>query len=359
MKLIDRYISRQFIWGFLLFITAFIVVFLVVDIVENVDHFIDRKANFGDVALYYIYFLPYIFVLVSPIGLLLAANFSCGAMARHREVIALKNAGMSPLRIALPIFIFAIIWSILIMFFGEVVVPPAVRARDEVKKVRIDRSVNRGKRIVNNIYFVGDKGEVWYIKRFDGRNNTGNDVSIVFFDDSLRVIKRIDGRRIKWNGRKFVMEKATERLFAGMEGESTRFIESYEIFNSPNPEELTRRRVSPDQMDFFELWRFIEQAIKSGYDPVKAKVNLYMKISYPFSNFIIVLLAVPIALHLRKTGTGLAFGISFIVSFIYFAIVRTGQSLGYNETLSPLIAANAGNIVFLLLGLWGLYRYRY
>ena len=89
-----------------------------------------------------------------------------------------------------------------------------------------------------------------------------------------------------------------------------------------------------------------------GQDTSKDKVELYLKISFPFINFIIIILGIPLAANPRRSGGSVGFGISIIVSFIYFVLLRAGQSFGNNQTLPPLLAATIGNLIFLAVGVF-------
>jgi lipopolysaccharide export system permease protein len=86
-------------------------------------------------------------------------------------------------------------------------------------------------------------------------------------------------------------------------------------------------------------------------DTAKEYVELYLKISFPFANFIIIILGIPLAANPRRSGGTVGFGLSITISFIYFVILRAGQSFGYNSSLPPLLAATIGNIIFLIIGL--------
>ena len=83
----------------------------------------------------------------------------------------------------------------------------------------------------------------------------------------------------------------------------------------------------------------------------KYLVELYLKISFPLANLIVVLIGVALALRNRRGGLAIAFGLSVFISFVYYALIRTGQALGHNGALPPMLAAWLGNLVFGLLAL--------
>jgi lipopolysaccharide export system permease protein len=105
-------------------------------------------------------------------------------------------------------------------------------------------------------------------------------------------------------------------------------------------------------MSYSELKIFIAEMDRIGAEIRKWVVELYLKISYPFSNFIIILFGAPIAAQKRRSGTAVGIGISLMVCFIYFMIMRTGQVLGHQGTIVPWLAAWIGNIIFGLAGIF-------
>jgi lipopolysaccharide export system permease protein len=114
---------------------------------------------------------------------------------------------------------------------------------------------------------------------------------------------------------------------------------------------MKHRYGDPRETRFFELLEIIEMKQWMKQDVAREKVELYLKISFPFANFIIIFLGIPRAANPRRSGGTVGFGISVVVSFIYFIILRTGQTFGYNGSLPPLLAATIGNIIFLAIGL--------
>ena len=83
-----------------------------------------------------------------------------------------------------------------------------------------------------------------------------------------------------------------------------------------------------------------------GSEARKWIVELYLKISYPFANFIIVLFGAPLAARKRRGGNAVGIGISLLVCFIYYFFVHTGRVIGHQGTFPPLFAAWLGNIIF-------------
>ena len=104
-------------------------------------------------------------------------------------------------------------------------------------------------------------------------------------------------------------------------------------------------------MGYFELSDYVKSKKRSGQDVARETTDLYLKISFPFVNFIIVLFGAPIAANPKRSGVAIGFAISLFISFMYYTLIRMGQSFGYSEKLPPLFAAWSTNILFFILGI--------
>ena len=124
------------------------------------------------------------------------------------------------------------------------------------------------------------------------------------------------------------------------------------------PEDIISTSIKPDEMRFGELSSFIQRLRQSGNDPRKWEVNLHFKISFAFTNFIVVLFGIPLASVKQRAGIGFGAGMSLLVIFIYYGFIKFGQVLGYKGILSPFLSVWFGNIIFLIAGVYLLYKIR-
>jgi len=350
LKILDRYILRSFLtfvgWAFL----GFLILFYVVDVVENVDKFIDKGAGLIDVIYYYMAYTPFVLVLVSPIALLLAANFVCGSLSRHREIVAVRSGTISTLRAGLPIIAVGLLWSVGIMLFGELVLPRTNALHERIKEERINQRRAQTTR-VRNLLYLGEDGNVYSVGSLDPQRARGTDILIVSFGADDRVSRMIRAREARYERGRWTLYDGHIYSFGNdSAAEYTRFTEKTLPLRE-TPEDLAKRRANPDEMGFFELRKFISRVQRAGGDPIRERTDLLMKVSFPFINFIILLFGVPLALRVRRSGFVMGFAQSLTIGFLYFGAIRIGQVLGYNGTLSPFLAATMGNIIFGSAGL--------
>ena len=116
------------------------------------------------------------------------------------------------------------------------------------------------------------------------------------------------------------------------------------------PEALARRPKKTDEMGYTELAEYVRIRKKAGQLVAKEDTDLQVKIAFPFVNFIIVLFGAPIAANPRRSGLVIGFAVSLFIAFVYYTLIKMGQSLGYSQKLSPLVAAWGANVLFAILG---------
>jgi lipopolysaccharide export system permease protein len=351
--LLDRYLVRKFIYNLIFSVLAFIIIFLVIDAIENIDKFIDRKAEVNDIIFYYIYYIPYIISLTLPVAMLLACLFAVGNMTQHNEIVAQKSAGVSLYRLFAPLFIVGFFLSIAAGFFNEMVVPWTNQERLDIYRYNIKKNPRNSGTNRSNIYLQDRNDRRIAITFFNGRTNEALKVSLQYFDGP-KVIRRIDAAKMRWLGENWLMTDVIERSFSGNEELVIHMAELPVNDLNIKPDNLLELQKKPEEMSYAELNIFIDEMTAIGAEARKWVVELYMKISYPFANFIILLFGAPIAAAKRRSGTALGVGISLLACFIYFLFIRTGQVLGHQGSLTPFLGAWFGNIIFGVAGLYSL-----
>lgn len=361
-KQIDRYIIIQFVKNFLFALLCFILIFILVNLFENLDKFIDNKLPFTAVLTYYLYFIPEIVRLITPIAALLATLFTAGRMVNFNETIAIKNAGVSLVRFMMPFLAMGVLITAGALYFNNWIVPEANK-----KLFFIERnSLGKNKTVagLNRLYFQDTKNQLILIDQFRETDMTALKVSIQLYDaDSLNhMVKRLDAEQMKWDGKAWQLVNASERTFKDSSETLVTYKEipvaDVQGFNKVNlvPSQITRRQLKPDEMNYGELEEFIVSLKKGGQDTDRQMVDFYSKISFSFSSIIVIIFGISISTgSKRRKGLALQFGISILVSFIYLGFVKISQSFGYNGDLNPLFTAWLANIVFAGFGMINLY----
>ncbi|HTR81263.1 MAG TPA: LPS export ABC transporter permease LptG [Bacteroidota bacterium] len=358
MKILDRYIIKQFLLTALFGIVAFTIIFVVIDLMEKLDDFLDRSAGAMVIVQYYVAFTPEMIKLMTPVAILLSSLFTTGKMSNNNELTAMKSSGVSMYRFMAPMMILALFISVVSVYFNGWIVPFANQHKSAIERRYLERNFETTAR--SNIYVQDGPQRIVYISYFDRASNSGGRSSIQDFSDSnlISMAKRVDAREIHWDSLsgKWTLLGATVREFD--HGKETMSMADRFTVDTLHfvPSDIIKKEEKPDEMNYFELKKFIERQQRTGNDVARWQVDFYSKVSFPFASFIVVLFGVPFSFGKRRGGLAVQFGISVAVCFIYLIFMKTSQVFGYNGDLEPLLTAWLANLVFLFGGIANIIR---
>ncbi|MFQ5710077.1 MAG: LptF/LptG family permease [bacterium] len=350
MRILDVYILKRFVTILLFALISSLLIVIVVDLVGNLDKFIDKKVPFLVVVKYYVFYMPYWLLLILPIAMLLSSLFSVGHLARNNELIAMKSVSIPLSRILRPLLMLGLVISLVALAFGEKVVPLASQGKSNIEKKYIEVTVQHLRTRVTNIYWRDKLDRRIFIGYYDSFTKTANKVSIQkYLGDE--IVERIDAPKMIWKDGTWVLYNGYKRSFDGNHEKAEPFRTFPETQIDFKPQQLAQTQVEPEDMSFEELKHFIAEVTKNGGNPTRWLVDLNLKLSIPFANFIMVLFGAPLASNKKRSGAIMGIFISLLICFLYFGMVKLTQTTGQNGTLSPLLAAWLSNGVFFVGGL--------
>jgi lipopolysaccharide export system permease protein len=360
MKIIDRYLIKQFLLTIIFGLLAFTLIFVVIDMMENLDDFIDQNVQLIIILNYYLVFIPEIIKLITPVAVLFAALFTAGKAANLSEITAIKASGVSLFRFMLPFLITTIFVALLSIYFAGYVVPHA-----NTVKVNLERKyLNRGFVFMgSNIFFKDSPTKIVNIAYFDNTQNQAHRVSIQEFDiaNPTVMISRVDANTMTYDSttRNWIVEYGAKRFFSSSK-ESASYFNQLTISDlNFHPEDLASKQQKPEEMNLDELKRLINSQLREGTDPKSTLIEYYSRFSFSMASIVVVLFGIPLAATKRRRG-GLAvqIGINILVTFVYLVFMKISQAFGKNGALDPMLTAWFANLVFLIAALINLPRMR-
>ena len=351
----DRYLLKSFLRVFAFSMVAFILIYVTVNIFEEIDNFIDHDAKIHHILRYYLYSLPFVMTYVVPVSLLLGTVFAMGVLARRNELTALLASGVSLTRVARPIFVTSLLIAFFSIYFNDHIVARANRLKDDVMHHDIEGRERPDNEEKTDFRYLGAHGFIYLASLYSHTNNLLTDVVVQQFSNDT-LIRRVDARRAVWKNHRWLFSNGYTRTFKA-DGEHVQAFDSLTIPEmTETPDDFAEEEIDEENMNFVELRHYIDRVRKSGGSVEKYLVDLYFKFSFPFAGSIFVLIGVALASGKRKPSIATGFGLTLVVSFMYYAVLRVGQTLGHNGVMPPLLAAQMGNIVFLAIGLFMLKR---
>jgi len=343
-RILDRYVVRDFLRLFVLFVLGAPLLFIVGDLTDRIDNYFRQGLTGRQIAIGYLYDLP-LFVLYSfPIAALIATIFTINGMTRSSEVAAAKAGGVSFHRLVAPIGILGVVLTFAAVGISELV-PIAVRAKAELWG---EKSGTRSTR-TDFVYRTRD-GYVYTIHRLSLAQQSLQGVTVERPGEepatpSLHVVAQTasySADTSAWTLRdgyaRLLLGRGVERTFHFDELRSPGFTET--------PEQLLAVQKEPEEMGYRELGDFIETIERSGGNALELRVDRAQKLALPIATLIIILFAAPLANQAPRGGAAYGVGISLGITIFYLMLFKVAGAAGSSGVMPPMLAAWLPNVVF-------------
>lgn len=361
MKILDKYLIREFLIPFFYCLFVFIFLYIIIDLFGHLDEILRQYVSVETLFTYYISFTPVILVQTMPISALLSILYMLGNFNRHNEITAMLASGISLYRLILPFLIIGLFLSFISLAINEKIVPMANLTSMTIKEEKIENNKNKTQNketALKDVAFYGKEDRMFYVKNFNQKENSMSDIIILEHGSGKQLKSRITAEKARfedgrWKFYNMVVYPIDE---SGQLTDGPVFYKE-KIFDLPEvPGDFTHSNYQIEFMTFFELKDYIKRFKSSGYKPVKELVDLHNKIAFPLINFVIILMGIPFALRSPRGGALMYIGASVGIGFLFYGLMAVNIALGKGGLLPPVLAAWITNILFSLCGLIMLIR---
>lgn len=365
MQIIDRYLLRQFLQTFVICYLSLTGLYIVFDGFTNLDEFVkwgERQGGLWAVmGPFYIYRSIWFFDRTVGLLALTSAMFTVTWIQRHNEMTALMAAGISRIRVIVPVIVAVAVISVLAAANRELLIP----------KLRSQLSI-RPKDM------AGDTGHD-VLPRYDNRTNVLIRGASAFADQQrieapdFLLPASLDryGKHLK-AARAFY--KPPTNGFPGgyllqdvQEPKSLQLQPSLAIDNQPV---LITPRDAPallkpnecflvsdlafEQLAAASTWRefsSVIELIRGLHNPSLAfdadvRVAVHSRFVQPLLDMTLLFLGLPLVLTRESRNIFLAIGLCAVVTSAFVLIVMAFQYLGSVSMVSPALAAWAPAMIF-------------
>jgi lipopolysaccharide export LptBFGC system permease protein LptF len=414
VRLLDRYVMGEFIRMLILSLISLTAIFVLVHLMDHIDLYLDEGAPWPAIGKYYLFQTPYNLLLTMPMAVLVATILALGELGRHGELTAMKASGVSLYRVVGPILAFALLLSLGVLALGETVVPRLNERVNDVYDEEIRGEPPGRENFRGSFVYQNDDGYTYIVRALfveegvlpdslappspeearvrqaaelaERRRAAGLEggvapdsagealpepeereprLAVEASAEQVEIQRRFpDGTFLRINAPQMVWESASEtwvlrrgelRVFP--QGEEERMY-GFSLLRSARltdpPAELLAEEKEPEEMSYHDLRAYVAKQERLGADTLTERVDLAMKVSYPFANLVIALFGVALigsATHLGRRGGGMGFGLALFLTIVFWGFLRVSQGIGYGGGLPPAAAAWLANGIFGVVGL--------
>lgn len=359
MKLLDRYLLRNFLEPFAICFIGFIAIWLVFDLAGNLQDFIEAHSSLKQIARFYATQLPQVIVISLPVGLLLALLFSLSRMSRSNEIISMLTAGRSVMRLLVPHILIGLLTTIACLALNYEWAPHS----EAVKKVALEQITRGGKKsdadtIEAHVFRDRQNDRTWFVRKLRAHSPSLDDVHITQQDPEGHILTKWYAKRAIYDAhdRSWTLKRGMRVDFT-LEGDIAKTdtfpVDSRTITGwTETPWRIASSNLEPQNLSIPELRDYLRH--NDDFPPVQlAPYNSYLqhRWAFPWQCFVVVLVGAPLAIVFSRRGVIGGVAAAMCLYSILLLSTYLCLALGKGYRLSAALAAWSPNAGFAVIGL--------
>ena len=310
MRLLDKYILKAFVGPFLFGVFAFTSIFIGTGTLFRIAQYItEYGAPLLLVMKAFVLALPSIVILTFPMSVLLASLMTFSRLSSTSEIVVMRAGGLSFLRLAMPVYIIALMISIGAVAFNEFVVPRTNHmyqtiVREEIMKNATPQTQNH---IVLKAMNGDELGTLMYAKSYNAETKQLSMITVQQFGEGGKLQQVENADTAIWNGQYWIMQNGIIYDLSAGDG--------------------------------------VERTMK-------LEMEMYQRFTIPLASFVFALVGAPLGLQKQRSSSSIGFGISILIIFIYYGVMTFAGALGKGGALPTVLAALIPDTLGIIAGLY-------
>jgi lipopolysaccharide export system permease protein len=365
MRILDRYLAREYLAPVFYCVSAFGMLFVVLDLFDRFTKFMTSGTPLREVGWYYVCYLAQVMEYLLPASLMLATLYTLWRLTRHSELMAMRAGGVGLGRIMAPFLAVGVIASAGTAALKERFIPYAAQwvAQFVRNHYREPASVIQRK----FPYYNSALHRRWLIEEFDIQRPTVlNGVRIVEETPDTGGSRVTYAKRAEWlDGFWWFFGVETETLTA----DGVPIVQRLGVPNSELGVEMRRLRERPvdfvnelrDQLFFsaYDIRRYLKAHPGLSEDErARKQADYHAGLAGPWACLIAVLFGVPVGARSGRQNVVFAMLTAALLFVGFYATSQAGLLLGRVGLLPAWLGPWLGNLAFGLGGLVMLGRMR-
>jgi lipopolysaccharide export system permease protein len=336
MKVLNRYIASEVFKGSLV---ASVILLTLLNFFTFTDELGDTTSGSYGIKEIFIYLSltsPRDFYELLPSSVLLGSLVTLGALGGNRELIAMQASGASKAKIIWGVMRAGLMLAVFGALIGEYIAPPAERAAINYKSAATHQQVASRTKYG---FWLRDGKIFINIRQIQQQDELG-DISIFEFDDNRRLKLETHAEKAVYDGLKWRLDNIhVTRLDESSAKGGT--IPSVDWASVLAPELLNIFVVRPENLSAFELWKYMHYLQDNGQKNQSVDLAFWGRIVNPFVILVMVLVAVPFVLTLkRETSLGQRIVVGVVIGLGFYLFDRVFGHFSIIYQFNPIFSAS-------------------
>lgn len=354
MLQLDRYIFRQVLATSLISLLVLLALESFFAFMRELDRLGEGSYGPLDIAQFLLYTLPQRAVERMPMALLLGGLMGMGALAAGSELVAMRAAGWSTLRIVASTLLPGLLLVLLAATVGEFVAPALTHHAEAARAEARDRTLSiRGGRG----FWVRDGDLLVQIREVHPSGELAN-LWLYRLEDGVRLRSVAQAESAVHGAQGWRLLGVTETELGPLTARRVAVAER--LWDAPiTPRLLDVLVLQPEAMSARDLRVYSEYLTRNGLDARSYRLALWAKLVAPLSNLVMLFVAMPFVFGpLRSAAAGQRLFAGVMVGLLFYLTSNTLANVGLVYSLPPALAITLPPALFFLAAFLALRRIR-
>ena len=338
-----RYLSRQYLTSFLIFVSVLLTVIYLIDTLELIRRAASHpEVTFAQIAKMSFFQLPEVGQQLFQFAVLFGALFTFWRLTRTSELVVLRAVGVSAWEFLMPAILVAITIGVV-----KVTLINPIGSAFSAKFEQMDNTLLRGKTSTIDLSAGGlwlrqsgtDSYTIIHARNVDSSTWRLKDVSIYFLTDSDQLTGRLDAPDAALVGTSWVVNGG-KLNYPNRPDEPPTLVPQTTVPTDMTPGKIQEIFASPKSHSFWTIQHYIQTMEATGISAIRLRLQYLELLADPFLFSGLVLIAAAAALRqTRRGGTFFVIATGIVAAFALFFLGNVVRALGESETIPIALAA--------------------
>lgn len=354
MNLLDRYIGQSIITGVATVLMVFIVLYELFSFAGETSKIGLADYTVWSALQYSLLRIPQHIYELFPLSMLLGTMLGLGWLANHNELVIIRMAGVSLLRIVGSVMKTAIMLMLIAMVVGEGIAPPLQQYATDQRIKLLKSNIN-----LNTDYglWARDGNTYVNVNRVD---NVGRLIGVTLyqFTENNFIERQIHARQAVYDGEQWLLKSVKETVHKN------------DSFTVNNKKEMKWKTlldldtvkivaIRPELLSIWKLNGYIDYLKNNDLEYTKYELVYWTKLFGPLTILAMVLLSIPFVFgSVRHVSIGKQILLGFLVGITFYIVSRLIGQMGLVYGAPAILSALLPNLLVIALATWSYRKIR-
>ena len=354
MNILDRYIGQSVIAGVTIVLTIFIVLYELFAFAGEANQIGRADYTIWSAIQYSLLRLPQHIYELFPLSMLLGTMLGMGWLANHNELVIIRMAGVSLLRIVGSIMKTAIMLMLIAMVIGEGIAPPLHQYASDQRIKALHGQIN-----MNTDYGLWARdGDTYINVNSVDKDGRLNGITLYQFSENNFIERQIQARRAVYDGEQWILKSAKETIHKN---------NSFVVIRKKEMKWKTLLdldmvkivAVRPELLSIWKLNGYIDYLKNNDLEYTKYELVYWTKLFGPLTILAMVLLSIPFVFgSVRHVAIGKQILLGFLVGITFYIVSRLIGQMGLVYGVPAILSALLPTLLVIALTTWSYRKIR-